>query len=64
MKENPSKTSGSMAEMMVGSTGERRQGSLVNSGSKLLTDFFPRCEGRRKNMILKQYIQSDVEKQS
>ena len=45
VNENPSKTSGSIALMTVGSTGERRQGSLVNSGSKLFTDFLLRCRG-------------------
>ena len=43
VKEKPSNTSGSMAAMTVVSTGERRHGSLVNSGSKLPADFFPRC---------------------
>ena len=44
MKENPSNTSGSMAAMTVESTRDKRQGSFVNSGSKLLADFLPRCK--------------------
>ena len=43
MKEKPSKTSGSMAPTTLASTGLRRTGSLVNSGSKLSWFFFPFC---------------------
>ena len=54
MKENPSNTSGSMAAMTDESTRDNRQGSLVNSGSKLLADFLPRCS-RVSNTIFVHY---------
>ena len=59
MKENPSKTSGSIAAMTVESTGERRHGSFVNSGSKLLADFFPRYERKKKTVFINDCIPVD-----
>ena len=46
VKEKPSKAPGSMAAMMLASTGLSLQGSLVNSGSKLSWFFFPFCGGQ------------------
>ena len=50
VKENPSKAPGSMAAMMLASTGLSLQGSLVNSGSKLSWFFLPFWRGKKRKI--------------
>ena len=50
VKENPSKAPGSMAAMMLASTGLSLTGSFVNSGSKLSWFFLPFWREKKENI--------------
>ena len=53
VKEKPSKAPGSMAAMILESTGLSLHGSFVNSGSKLSWFFLPFCRGGRQMTFIK-----------